>query len=164
MSFIPKYPNQYSIIVNKCPEDKRNAGVSLIIDKNQFYNMINQCRQEGGLSALALWGFLMSNNHNYKINYSPQHFMNCTGYSRSATFKAMDFLKDNNYIIEEKPGVFKVYGWPQTFTQMSFDELIKLDKEDMEEFYYQIQNELNWDNLSEDVHKFYEFYQKFYEE
>lgn len=167
MSLIPKYPNQHAIIVDKCPEDRRNAGVSLIIDKNQFYSMINQCRQEGGLGALALWSFLMSNNHNYKIDYSPQYFMDCTGYSRSAASKAMDFLKDNGYIIEEKPNMFKVYSWPygtQSFAQMSFDELIKLDKKDMEEFYYQIQDKLTWDNLSEDVQKFYEFYQKFYEE
>lgn len=109
----------------------------------------------------------MSNNHNYKIDYSPQYFMDCTGYSRSATSKAMDFLKDNGYIIEEKSNTFKVYSWPygtQSFAQMSFDELIKLDKKDMEEFYYQIQDELTWNDLSEDVQKFYEFYQKFYEE
>ena len=109
----------------------------------------------------------MANNHNYKTDYSPQYFMDSTGYSRSAASKAMDFLEKHGYIIEEKSGLFRVYGWPygtQTFTQMSFDELIKLSKEDMKEFYYQIQDELNWDDLSEDVQKFYEFYQKFYEE
>ena len=39
-----------------------------------------------------------------------------------------------------------------------------MDKKDMKDLYNQIQNEMDWDNLPEDMEKFYLFYQQFYED
>lgn len=149
---IAKYANQTTIVVDKCPNDRRNAKVgngkelSIIVNQNQFNNAINVFRQEGGLGAMALWSYFMSNNHNFKLDFSPQHFSNVCGYSKGTISKSIEKLKELGYLREQN-GILYCYGWPDEdsvdFFNLKFDELIKMNKKDMKELYYKIQNELN---------------------
>lgn len=170
---IAKYANQTTIIIDKCPKDPRNEKalngkeLSIIVNQAQFNNAINIFRQEGGLGAMALWSYLMSNNHNFKLDFSPQHLSNVCGYSKGTISKSIEKLKELGYLVE-KDGTLYCYGWPQQkevpkdFSDLKFEELIKMSQKDMKDLYNKIQNEMDWDSLSEDLEKFYIFYQQFY--
>ena len=90
----------------------------------------------------------MSNNHNFKLDFSPQHLSNVCGYSKGTISKSIEKLKELGYLVE-KDGTLYCYGWPQQkedpkdFSDLKFEEVIKMSEKDMKDLYNKIQNEMD---------------------
>ena len=164
-------PNQNLITIHK----SKSKEPFLMMSQQEFWDAFKQLKDpkfktdnaRGGLGALALWMYLAQNSDGFNLEFSPQAFMNLSSISRSSVYKSRNALIELGYLIKKSSNGYDFYLKPQKIyfetDNLTFKEAIQLGEEEMKNLYYQLQNE-DWDSMSQDMKRFYEFYQEEIEE
>lgn len=91
------YANQKTVVIQREAVDSKGGKQFLMVYSE---NLAEAARNLNG-AALKLYLYFLSNTDGYHKDFSPQHFCNIYGCSRSSAARAFDELVEQNYIIQE---------------------------------------------------------------